>query len=86
MVGVTVSIGLAANRLMAKIAAGPRQAARLRGDRRGGGARRCWRRSRCGCCRALARRWRAGLPAQGITLLGHLQALDDRDAQAPAGR
>ena len=31
---------------------------------------------------ALARR----LAAQGITLLGHLQALSDREARAPAGR
>ena len=35
----------------------PRQAARLRGDRRGRGRRRCSRRSRCGCCPASAPHW-----------------------------
>ena len=75
-VGVTVSIGLAPNRLLAKIAAGrdkPRGFAVIGAPRR----RRCWRPSRCGCCPASAPRWRAGWQALGITRLGHLQALSD---------
>ena len=60
-VGVTVSIGLAANRLLAKIAAGrdkPRGFAVI-GARR---PRRCWRRSRSACCPASVPRWPAGSP------------------------
>ena len=79
--GVTVSIGLAPNRLLAKIAAGrdkPRGFAVLGAEAR----RRAGELSRCGCCPAsgpaLARR----LAALGITHLGHLQALDDRDRAA----
>ena len=78
-VGVTVSIGLAANRLLAKIAAGrdkPRGFAVI-------GAREAASllapepvRLLPGIGPTLARR----LAAQGITQLGHLQALSDREA------
>ena len=79
VVGVTVSIGLAANRLLAKIAAGrdkPRGFAVI-------GAREATSllapepvRLLPGIGPTLARR----LAAQGITQLGHLQALSDREA------
>ncbi len=82
-VGVTVSIGLAANRLMAKIAAGrdkPRgfcvigaEAAALLAPEPVG--------LLPGIGPAQARR----LEARGITRLGHLQALDDRRAEALLG-
>jgi nucleotidyltransferase/DNA polymerase involved in DNA repair len=83
-IGVTVSIGLAANRLLAKIAAGrdkPRGFAVI-------GAREAASllapepvRLLPGIGPALARR-RA---SQGITLLGHLQALSDREARRRLG-
>jgi DNA polymerase-4 len=83
-VGVTVSIGLAANRLLAKIAAGrdkPRGFAVI-------GAREAVSllapepvRLLPGIGPALARR----LASQGITLLGHLQALNDREARRRLG-
>jgi DNA polymerase-4 len=83
-VGVTVSIGLAANRLLAKIAAGrdkPRGFAVI-------GAREAASllapepvRLLPGIGPALARR----LASQGITLLGHLQALNDREARRRLG-
>ena len=82
-VGVTVSIGLAANRLLAKIAAGrdkPRgfcvigdEAAALLADEPV--------RLLPGIGPALARR----LEGRGITRLGHLQALDARRAEALLG-
>jgi DNA polymerase-4 len=82
--GVPVSIGLAPNRLLAKIAAGrdkPRGFAVI-------GAAEALSllasepvRLLPGIGPALARR----LAALGITLLGHLQALDDRDARRRLG-
>jgi DNA polymerase-4 len=83
-VGVTVSVGLAANRLMAKIAAGrdkPRGFAVI------GAAEAATLlatepvRLLPGVGPTLARR----LAAQGITLLGHLQVLSDRDARRRLG-
>ena len=83
-VGVTVSVGLAPNRLLAKIAAerdkprgfaviGAEEAARvLAGEPVG---------LLPGIGPALARR----LGAKGITLLGHLQVLSDRDARERLG-
>jgi DNA polymerase-4 len=83
-VGVTVSIGLAPNRLLAKIAAGrdkPRGFAVI-------GAKEAASllalepvRLLPGIGPALARR----LAGQGITLLGHLQALSDREARRRLG-
>jgi DNA polymerase-4 len=83
-VGVTVSIGLAPNRLLAKIAAGrdkPRGFAVI-------GAREAASllasepvRLLPGVGPTLARR----LAAQGITLLGHLQVLSDREARRRLG-
>ena len=83
-VGVTVSVGLAANRLLAKIAASrdkPRGFAVI-------GATDAVSllapepvRLLPGIGPALARR----LGAQGITLLGHLQALSDREARRRLG-
>jgi DNA polymerase-4 len=83
-VGVTVSVGLAANRLMAKIAAGrdkPRGFAVI-------GAKDAASllapepvRLLPGVGPALARK----LASQGITLLGHLQALSERDARRKLG-
>lgn len=78
-VGVTVSIGLAPNRLLAKITAGrdkPRGFAVI-----GSADARAWLATQPvrllpGIGPALAKR----LAAQGITLLGHLQRLDDREA------
>jgi DNA polymerase-4 len=82
-VGVTISIGLAPNRLLAKIAAGrdkPRGFAVLGAEApallAGAPVRLL-----PGVGPALARR----LTAQGITLLGHLQALDDREARRRLG-
>jgi DNA polymerase IV len=83
-VGVTVSIGLAPNRLLAKIAAGrdkPRGFAVI-----GAAEARTLLapepvRLLPGVGPALARR----LAAQGITQLGHLQALNDRDARRRLG-
>ncbi len=83
-IGVTVSIGLAPNRLLAKIAAGrdkPRgfavsgatEAASLLAPEPV--------RLLPGVGPTLARR----LASQGITLLGHLQALSDREAQRRLG-
>ena len=77
-VGVTVSVGLAANRLLAKIAAGrdkPRGFAVIGAEAPSLLAQEPVR-LLPGIGPALARR----LAAQGITLLGHLQALSDRDA------
>lgn len=83
-IGVTVSIGLAPNRLLAKIAAGrdkPRGFAII-------GAKEAASllapepvRLLPGIGPALARR----LAGQGITLLGHLQALSDREARHRLG-
>jgi len=83
-VGVTVSVGLAANRLMAKIAAdrdkprgfvviGAAEAASLLAPEPV--------RLLPGIGPALARR----LAGQGITLLGHLQALNEREARRRLG-
>ena len=77
-VGVTVSIGLAANRLMAKIAAGrdkPRGFAVIGSEARALLAPEPVR-LLPGIGPALARR----LDSLGITRLGHLQALDEREA------
>ena len=82
-VGLTVSIGLAPNRLLAKLAAGqdkPRGFAVLGSD--APGIMADWPVRRLpGIGPALERRL-AGL---GITHLGHLQALDDRGARARLG-
>ena len=83
-VGVTVSVGLAPNRLLAKIAAGrdkPRGFAVI-----GAAEARSLLapepvRLLPGVGPALARR----LAGQGITLLGHLQALSERDAPRRLG-
>jgi DNA polymerase IV len=83
-VGVTVSIGLAANRLMAKIAAGrdkPRGFAVIGATEAATLLASEPVRLLPGIGPALARR----LAAQGITLLGHLQALNDRDARRRLG-
>jgi DNA polymerase-4 len=77
-VGVTVSIGLATNRLLAKIAAGrdkPRGFAVIGSEAATLLASEPVR-LLPGVGPALARR----LAAQGITLLGHLQALSDKEA------
>jgi DNA polymerase-4 len=77
-VGVTVSVGLAPNRLLAKIAAGrdkPRGFAVIGAEARAVLAGEPVR-LLPGVGPALARR----LATQGITLLGQLQALDDRAA------
>jgi DNA polymerase-4 len=83
-VGVTVSVGLAANRLLAKIAASrdkPRGFAVIgAGDAVSLLAPEPVR-LLPGIGPALARR----LAAQGITLLGHLQALSDREARRRLG-
>jgi DNA polymerase-4 len=83
-VGVTVSIGLAPNRLLAKIAAGrdkPRGFAVI--GRKEAVSLLAPEPVRLlpGIGPALARR----LAAQGITLLGHLQALSDREARRRLG-
>ena len=83
-VGVTVSIGLAANRLLAKIAAGrdkPRGFAVIGAAEAASLLAPEPVRLLPGVGPALARR----LAAQGITLLGHLQALSDREAQRRLG-
>ena len=83
-VGVTVSIGLAANRLLAKLAAGrdkPRGFAVLGGEAAAVLAPEPVR-LLPGVGPALERR----LAALGLTRLGQLQALDDRDGAAAAGR
>ena len=82
-VGVTVSIGLAPNRLLAKIAAGrdkPRGFAVIGAEAAALLASEPVR-LLPGVGPALARR----LAAQGITLLGHLQALSDREAHRRLG-
>ncbi len=82
-VGITVSIGLAANRLLAKIAAGrdkPRGFCVLGAEAAALLASEPVR-LLPGVGPALARR----LEAMGITRLGHLQALDDRTARARLG-
>ena len=78
-VGITVSIGLAANRLMAKIAAGtnkPRGFAVIGAEEARGFLATQPVRLLPGIGPALARR----LATMGITRLGHLQSLTDRDA------
>jgi DNA polymerase-4 len=83
-VGITVSVGLAANRLMGKIAAGrdkPRGFAVI-----GAGEARDWLagqpvRLLPGIGPALARK----LEAMGMTRLGHLQVLSDREAMRRLG-
>jgi DNA polymerase-4 len=78
-VGITVSIGLAANRLMGKIAAGrnkPRGFAVIGADEARGLLANEPVRLLPGIGPALARR----LETMGITRLGHLQVLNDRDA------
>jgi DNA polymerase-4 len=81
--GLTVSIGLAPNRLLAKLAAGrdkPRGFAVLGAD--APGLMAAWPvRALPGIGPALERR----LAGIGITHLGHLQALDDRTARARLG-
>jgi DNA polymerase-4 len=82
-VGVTVSIGLAANRLLAKIAAGrdkPRGFAVLGAEARAVLAPEPVR-LLPGIGPALQKR----LAGMGITLLGHLQALDAREARRRLG-
>ena len=83
-VGVTVSIGLAANRLLAKIAAGrdkPRGFAVIGASEAASLLAPESVRLLPGIGPTLARR----LAAQGITLLGHLQVLSDREAQRRLG-
>jgi DNA polymerase-4 len=78
-VGITVSIGLAANRLMAKIAAGrnkPRGFAVIGADEARSLLANEPVRLLPGIGPALARK----LETMGITRLGHLQVLSDRDA------
>jgi DNA polymerase-4 len=78
-VGITISIGLAANRLMGKIAAGrdkPRGFAVIGADQAPGFLAEQPVRLLPGIGPALARR----LETIGITRLGHLQVLNDRDA------
>ncbi len=82
-VGITVSVGLAPNRLLAKIAAGrdkPRGFCVLGAEAAALLAPEPVR-LLPGVGPALARR----LEAMGITRLGHLQALDDRTARARLG-
>ena len=82
-VGVTVSIGLAANRLLAKIAAGrdkPRGFAVL-GQRRRRGARP----EPVGLLPGVGPVQERKLRALGITQIAQLQAMDDREARAAAG-
>jgi DNA polymerase IV len=83
-VGVTVSIGLAPNRLLAKIAAGrdkPRGFAVIGAAEAASLLASEPVRLLPGVGPALARR----LAGQGITLLGHLQALSDKDARRRLG-
>jgi DNA polymerase IV len=83
-VGITVSIGLAANRLMAKIAAGtnkPRGFAVIGADEARAFLANQPVRLLPGIGPALARR----LETLGITRLGHLQQLNDRDAIGKLG-
>jgi DNA polymerase-4 len=83
-VGITVSIGLAANRLMGKIAAGrnkPRGFAVIGADEARGFLAKEPVRLLPGIGPALARK----LEAMGITKLGHLQILSDRDALRKLG-
>jgi len=83
-VGVTVSIGLAANRLLAKIAAGrdkPRGFAVIGAAEAASLLAAAPVRLLPGVGPTLARR----LAAQGITLLGHLQGLNDREARRRLG-
>jgi DNA polymerase IV len=78
-VGITVSIGLAANRLMGKIAAGrnkPRGFAVIGAEEARGLLATEPVRLLPGIGPALARK----LEGMGITRLGHLQTLNDRDA------
>jgi DNA polymerase-4 len=82
-IGVTVSVGLATNRLLAKIASGrdkPRGFAVIGTEAASLLAQEPVR-LLPGIGPALARR----LTAQGVTLLGHLQALSDREAQRRLG-
>ncbi len=83
-VGVTVSIGLAANRLLAKIAAGrdkPRGFAVIGANEAASLLAPEPVRLLPGIGPTLARR----LAARGITLLGHLQVLSDREARRRLG-
>jgi DNA polymerase-4 len=83
-VGITVSIGLAANRLMGKIAAGrnkPRGFAVIGTDEARSFLANETVRLLPGIGPALARK----LATMGITRLGHLQALSDRDAMRKLG-
>jgi DNA polymerase-4 len=83
-VGITVSIGLAANRLMGKIAAGrnkPRGFAVIGADEARSLLANEPVRLLPGIGPALARK----LGTLGITRLGHLQALSDRDAMQRLG-
>jgi DNA polymerase IV len=83
-VGVTVSIGLAANRLLAKIAAGrdkPRGFAVIGAEEAASLLAPEPVRLLPGIGPTLARR----LAAQGVTLLGHLQVLSDREARRLLG-
>jgi DNA polymerase IV len=83
-VGVTVSVGLASNRLMAKIAAGrdkPRGFAVIGAAEAAALLAPEPVRLLPGVGPALARK----LATQGITLLGHLQALNERDARRKFG-
>jgi DNA polymerase-4 len=78
-VGITISIGLAANRLMGKIASGrdkPRGFAVIGADEAQGFLAQQPVRLLPGIGPALARK----LETMGITRLGHLQVLNDRDA------
>jgi DNA polymerase IV len=83
-VGVTVSVGLASTRLLAKIAAGrdkPRGFAVIGAAEAASFLAPEPVRLLPGVGPALARR----LATQGITLLGHLQALNERDARRKFG-
>jgi DNA polymerase-4 len=82
-VGVTVSIGLAANRLLAKIAAGrdkPRGFAVLGND-----AAAVLAPESVGLLPGVGPVQERRLKALGITQIGHLQAMDDRQARTRLG-
>ena len=85
-IGITVSIGLSCQQVPGQDRLRPRQAARLRGARRGGGGGVPGAASRSASSAASARRARRGSQRDGFRTIADLQRADETRPDAPLRR